>query len=247
MSKLQQRLMRELQQNRAIQIVHTDEWSIPIRTVDVTYKPVQRSTMDVLMTMLLVSMQEIDFSTPQEFSELLLVDVLFIEDLITIMKRAGLIDQQESVYQLTVKGQQQLAQGVFEEELDEEVATLFFSPCHHAFLKVDEGRTEDYDELPELYRYLDKEAEQQFEDSQLIEALQQDEEATASSQKVIAQIVQAEAKQINDSPCLEFVLYDKEQDILYARIWNVLLHQWDHVLEQQLTAKEQLQWRERYK
>lgn len=63
--------------------------------------------------------------------------------------------------------------------------------------------------MPELYRYIDKEAEQQeqFEESMVIAALQEvDEEEEGNSQKVIANIVQTEAQQINDSPCLEFVL-----------------------------------------
>lgn len=248
MSKLQQRLQRELQQNRNIKIVKMAEWCIPIRTVDVTYEPVRRSTMDVLMTMLLLSIQEADFGNTQELSELLLVDPLFIEDLISLMLRVNLVKNEDDFYRLTEKGQQQLGRGIFEEELEEETSTLYFSPCHQAFLTVDTNNDE-YDELPELYRYIDKEAEQQeqFEESMVIAALQEvDEEEEGNSQKIIAKIVQTEAQQINDSPCLEFVLYDKEQDILFVRVWNTLLNQWDHRLEQQLADKEQLTWREQY-
>ncbi|MDM5246245.1 hypothetical protein [Lysinibacillus sp. G4S2] len=251
MSKLQQRLMRELQQNRNIKIVKTDEWCIPIRTVEVTYEPVRRSTMDVLMTMLLISIQEADFASTQDLSELLLVDPLFIEDLVSLMSRVSLIEQQENFYRLTFKGQQQLERGIFEEELDVEMANLYYSPCHLAFLAVDEDNMEEYDDLPKLYRYVDQEAEkqEQFEEAMLIDALQQgdDEEAGAgASQKIISKIVQTDAKQINDIPCLEFVLHDKEQDIVFVRVWNALLNQWDPNLEQQLTEKEQLQWREKY-
>ncbi|KPN94931.1 hypothetical protein [Lysinibacillus sp. ZYM-1] len=248
MSKLQQRLMRELQQNRNIKIVKTAEWCIPIRTVDVTYEPVRRSTMDVLMTMLLLSIQEADFGSTQELSELLLVDPLFIEDLTSLMVRVGLMKNEEDYFRLTEKGQQQLEQGVFEEELEVEASTLYFSPCHQSFLTIDVNNDE-YDELPELYRYVDREAEQQeqFEESLIMAALQEvDEEETGNSQKIIARIVQVEAQQINDSPCLEFVLYDKEQEILFVRVWNTILNQWDHHLEQQLTDKEQLIWREQY-
>lgn len=240
--------MRELQQNRNIKIVKMAEWCIPIRTVDVTYEPVRRSTMDVLMTMLLLSIQEADFGNTQELSELLLVDPLFIEDLISLMLRVNLVKNEDDFYRLTEKGQQQLGRGIFEEELEEETSTLYFSPCHQAFLTVDTNNDE-YDELPELYRYIDKEAEQQeqFEESMVIAALQEvDEEEEGNSQKIIAKIVQTEAQQINDSPCLEFVLYDKEQDILFVRVWNTLLNQWDHRLEQQLADKEQLTWREQY-
>lgn len=240
--------MRELQQNRNIKIVKTAEWCIPIRTVDVTYEPVRRSTMDVLMTMLLLSIQEADFGSTQELSELLLVDPLFIEDLTSLMVRVGLMKNEEDYFRLTEKGQQQLEQGVFEEELEVEASTLYFSPCHQSFLTIDVNNDE-YDELPELYRYVDKEAEQQeqFEESLIMAALQEvDEEETGNSQKIIARIVQVEAQQINDSPCLEFVLYDKEQEILFVRVWNTILNQWDHHLEQQLTDKEQLIWREQY-
>ncbi|QIC48257.1 hypothetical protein GAG94_14900 [Lysinibacillus sphaericus] len=248
MSKLQQRLMRELQQNRNIKIINTAEWCIPIRTVDVTYEPVRRSTMDVLMTMLLLSIQEADFGSVEELSELLLVDPLFIEDLISLMIRVGLMKNEEGFFKLTEKGQQQLEQGIFEEELEVEASTLYFSPCHQSFLTSDVNNDE-YDELPELYRYVDKEAEQQeqFDETLIIAALQEvDEEETGNSQRIIARVVEVEAQQINDSPCLEFILYDKEQDILFVRVWNMLLNQWDRHLEQQLTDKEQLMWREQY-
>ncbi|UZM99928.1 hypothetical protein OL548_08135 [Lysinibacillus sp. MHQ-1] len=96
---------------------------------------------------------------------------------------------------------------------------------------------------------MDKEAEQQeqFDETLIIAALQEaDEEETGNSQRIIARVVEVEAQQINDSPCLEFILYDKEQDILFVRVWNMLLNQWDRHLEQQLTDKEQLMWREQY-
>ncbi|MEA0553866.1 hypothetical protein U1P98_02685 [Lysinibacillus irui] len=249
MSKLQQRLMRELQQNRNIKIVKTAEWCIPIRTVEVMYEPVRRSTMDVLMTMLLISIQEADFESTLELSELLLVDPLFIEDLVSLMVRVNLMKKEDNYYSLTEKGQLQLEQGIFEEELEIEKTTLYFSPCHQSFLTIDADNREEYDDLPELYRYIDKKAEQQeqFEESLVIAALQEEnEEEVGNSQKVITKIVQTEAQQINDSPCLEFVLYDKEQDILFVRVWNTFLNRWDHYLEQQLTDKEQLTWREQY-
>lgn len=249
MSKLQQRLIRELQQNRNIKIVKTAEWCIPIRTVEVTYEPVRRSTMDVLMTMLLISIQEADFESTLELSELLLVDPLFIEDLVSLMVRVNLMKKEDNLYRLTEKGRRQLEQGIFEEELEIEKTTLYFSPCHQSFLSINADNRDEYDELPELYRYIDKKAEQQeqFEETMVIAALQEEnEEEVGNSQKVITKIVQTEAQQINDSPCLEFVLYDKEQDILFVRVWNMLLNQWDHYLEQQLTDKEQVTWRKQY-
>ncbi|MEK5330155.1 hypothetical protein [Lysinibacillus sp. FSL W8-0992] len=247
MLKLQQRLIRELQQNRHVKIVKSTEWCIPVRTIEVTYEPIRRSTMDVLMKMLLISMQEANFQNVQELSELLLVDPLFIEDLVSLMSRVRLIEQTDGFYRLTSKGEQQLEHGIFEEELEVETATLLFSPCHQAILPVGEEAIEEYDELPEPYRYVDKDAEQQehFDEEMMLAALQQEEEES-SSQKIVATIVTSDAKQINDIPCLEFVLFNKEQNIVYVRVWNTLLNQWDEKLEQQLTEKEQLQWREQY-
>ncbi|WP_409367778.1 hypothetical protein [Lysinibacillus sp. 38-6] len=247
MLKLQQRLMRELQQNRHVKIMKSTDWCIPIRTIEVTYEPIRRSTMDVLMQMLLISMQEANFQNVEELSELLLVDPLFIEDLVSLMSRVRLIEQADGFYRLTPKGEQQLARGILEEELEVETATLLFSPCHQAILPAGEEDIEEFDELPEPYRYVDKEAEQQeqFDEAMLLEALQQEEEAT-SAQKIVETIVSAQAQQINDIPCLQFILYDKEKNIVYVRVWNTLLNQWDEKLEQQLTEKEQLQWREQY-
>lgn len=248
MLKIQQRLMRELQQNRHVKIVKSTDWCIPIRTIEVTYEPIRRSTMDVLMQMLLISMQEAKFQNVQELSELLLVDPLFIEDLVSLMSRVRLIEQSEGFYTLTPKGQQQLARGIFEEELEVETATLLFSPCHQAILPAGEEDIEEFDELPAPYRYVDKEAEQQeqFDEAMLLIALQQEEQEASSSQKIIETIVTSEAKQINDIPCLEFLLYDKDQDIIYVRVWNTLLNKWDEELERQLTDQEQPQWRAQY-
>lgn len=241
--------MKELQQNRHVKILEKKEWSIPIRTVEVTYEPIRRSTMDVLMKMLLISMQEAEFRDAHELSELLLVDPLFIEDLVSLMSRVRLIEQVSRFYQLTPKGEQQLERGVFEEELDLQTASLLYSPCHHEFLPANVKSLEEYDELPDPYRYVDREAEQQehFEETAIIVALQQEgEDEPVSLQTIIETITKVEAKQINDIPCLEFIIHNKEQDIIYVRVWNTLLNHWDEVLEQQLTTQEQLQWRNQY-
>lgn len=250
MSKLQQRLIKEIQQNHQVEIVENNQWSIPIRTVEVTYEPIRRSTMDVLMTMLLISMQEADFRDAKELSELLLVDPLFIDDLVLIMLRVRLIEKVDDYYRLTIKGTAQLERGIFEEELDLETASLLYSPCHEAFLTGDLESIEEFDELPPLYRYVDEEAERKdtFDDNEIIEALTKEEsleEDTHSvSQTIISAITATNATQINDIPCFEFIVYDKAQDIYYARVWNTLLIHWDEALEQQLNEKERLKWRE---
>ena len=253
MSKIQQRLVKEIQQNRHVKIIKRDQWCIPVRTVEVTYEPMRRTTMDVLMTMLLISMQEADFRDAKELSELLLVDPLFIEDLVSIMLRVRLIEKVEGTYRLTPKGTLQLERGIFEEELEKETANLLYSPCHEDFLTGDLESIEEFDELPPLYRYVDEEAERKdtFEESLLIDALtkenKEEEDNSSSAQIIISSIISSNATQINDIPCFEFIVYNQEKDIYYARVWNTLLDHWDEVLENQLTEKEKLKWRKESK
>ena len=166
------------------------------------------------------------------------------------MLRVRLIEKVDDYYRLTIKGTAQLERGIFEEELDLETASLLYSPCHEAFLTGDLESIEEFDELPPLYRYVDEEAERKdtFDDNEIIEALTKEEsleEDTHSvSQTIISAITATTATQINDIPCFEFIVYDKAQDIYYARVWNTLLIHWDEALEQQLNEKERLKWRE---
>ena len=96
---------------------------------------------------------------------------------------------------------------------------------------------------------MDEEAERRdtFEDSLLIEALtkekKEEEDTSTSAQIIISTIISYSATQINDIPCFEFIVYDQEKDIYYARVWNTLLNHWDEILEHQLTEKEKLKWR----
>ena len=78
----------------------------------------------------------------------------------------------------------------------------------------------------------------------LIEALQKSdtESDEGDTQKVVAEIVSTTDLHIDDVPCLEYILYNRDKDIVYARVWNTLLSQWDEKLENQLNEKERLKW-----
>ncbi len=47
--------------------------------------------------------------------------------------------------------------------------------------------------------------------------------------------------------CIEFRLYNKAEDTIYARVWNTLLGHWDEIIEAQLNEKERKKWRSSYK
>ncbi len=65
-------------------------------------------------------------------------------------------------------------------------------------------------------------------------------------QTFITSIESKKTIQINDIPCMQFVIYNKEKDLLYVRVWNTLTGHWDETLEKLLTEKELLKWREEY-
>lgn len=250
MQELEKRLKRELQQNMKSSILHSAKWSIPVHSLEVEFISVKRTKMDVLMKMMLLTFQKTEMENATDLSELLLVEPLFIQDLIELMLRTRLIERREGIYRLTEKGVHQLEHGIFEEAQDPETSNVLYSPSHEAFLKGEVHTVDNVDEL-EIYRYVKEgylDEELSFEDEQLIEALRMSgaEDGEGEVRTVLSEIVTMTDLYIDDIPCLEFILYNQDEDIVYARVWNTLLEQWDEKLENQLNDKERLEWRSRY-
>lgn len=250
MKALEKRLQREVLQNGKVEILKNSSWCVPVQTIDVTYQPVKRLKMDILMKMTLLTFQQAEISNATELAELLLVEDLFIQDLLSSLTKTGLIEKGEEYYLLTSKGKIQLENGVFEEEQEIETQQLLYSACHEAFLPVEIDQMNEYDELPDLFRYASEEPEEtlKFVEDELIEVLQnsRESEEEGEEQTVITEVLSKEAQQINDIPCLEFILYNREQDLLFVRVWNTLVSQWDEKLEKLLIEKEVVKWREEY-
>ncbi|KQL37293.1 MULTISPECIES: hypothetical protein [Bacillaceae] len=250
MRELENRLKRELQQNLNVKIMHSSMWSIPVHSIEAEFICVKRTKMDVLMKMMLIAFQKTTKINAEELSELLLVEQLFIQDLIDLMQRTLLLEKIESGYRLTDKGNQQLANGIFEEEQKPETNNILYSPSHEAFLEGELKEATGEEEL-EVYRYVKEgylDEELSFEDETLINALRINgaESGEGDVQTVLSEIVSSTDLYIDDIPCIEFILYDKKQDIIYARVWNTLLERWDEKLENQLNEKERLDWRKTY-
>lgn len=251
MHNMEKRLKNQLQQNSKVKIINSDRWSMPIHSVEVEYTPVKRTKMDILMKMMLISFQKAAIANAKQLSELLLVEQLFIEDLIDIMRRTGLIEKRDDSFTLTAKGIQQLENGVFEEEQEMESQVVLYSICHGAFLRGDIKPVMDGEDELETYRYTKEgylDEELSFENSMVIDALQTSSVETEEGdvQVVISEIQSTTELYIDDIPCFEFILYNKEEDILYARVWNTLLEKWDEKLENELNEKERVIWREKY-
>ncbi|OES44953.1 hypothetical protein [Domibacillus iocasae] len=239
MDKLEKRLRAGLLENAAVEIRHAAVWQLPVIGYDATFKRVKRLKMDILMKMLLLTFQQADIRRAASLSEMLLVEELFVADLIQKMQRTGLIRLEKEGYRLTAKGYEHLKRGIFEEEMKEEETELFYSPAHDAFWTEKVRGTEK--ERP-LYRYA---RDRSADADQMLRALAEREEGVLRDgfQTVVAEITNFNEQLTEHVLCLEFQLYNKEQDLFYARVWNTALNRWDETLEQQIEEQERLEWR----
>ncbi|WP_342577914.1 hypothetical protein [Psychrobacillus sp. FSL K6-2843] len=250
MQSLQNRLKQEIQQNSKLKIMESFLWCVPIHTIEVEYKRIKRTKMDVLMKIMLISFQKTDITSSMQLSELLLVENLFIDDLIDVMKKSGLIEKEEDSISLTSKGIQQLEEGIFEEEQEPGTQNILYSPSHEAFLKGEIKPASEGEELLEVYRYAKEEKKKLLlEDRLLLEAVEESKvEVTEGDAPliIISEIITSSELYIDDIPCLEYIVYNESDDLFFARVWNTLTDRWDEVLEEQLNEKERLNWRKKY-
>lgn len=239
MEKTIEKLRANLLENPAIEIKESAVWQLPVVTYTVRFKRVKRLKMDILMKMLLLAFKQADIRRAANLAEMLLVEELFIEDLIQKMLRSGLIQIEKEGYKLTEKGKMQLAEGIVEEEMDEEVTSLTYSPVHDAFW----SEIEEREEKEPLYRYP---SERRATREQILQALtEMDADRTDEEfQTPVSEVTSFEEKSTSYVTCLEFRLYNKAQDVFYARVWNTHLEHWDEVLEKQIEERERLEWRE---
>ena len=95
MNELKGRLTKELQQDFNVKIMDSLSWSLPVHSIEIAYQTVMRTKMDILMKMMLIAFEKADIATAEELSDILLVEQLFINDLIDKMTRTGVIEKRE--------------------------------------------------------------------------------------------------------------------------------------------------------
>ncbi len=249
MNALKKQLSNELQQDLNVKIMDSLLWGLPIHTVDIAFKTVLRTKMDILMKMMLITLQKSTEASIEELSDILLVDPLFIQDVIGKMHRGGLIEKKKSGFILTEAGNEQLATGVFEHEPEDGSVEILYSLCHEKFLNEELGEIESAE--IDHYRYIDEFNDWDstfFEETELREVIKdrEVEQVEGSVQKVVTAIGTVAEIRLDWIPCIEFRLYNKVEDSFYARVWNTLSSQWDEQLEKQLNAREVKSWRQAY-
>ena len=116
MDELKGRLTKELQQDFNVKIMDSLSWSLPVHSIEIAYQTVMRTKMDILMKMMLIAFGKAEIETAEELSDILLVEQLFINDLIDKMSRTGVIEKREGFYSLTDIGVRQFKTGIFVHE-----------------------------------------------------------------------------------------------------------------------------------
>ncbi|MFF5995013.1 nucleoside-diphosphate sugar epimerase [Lysinibacillus sp. KU-BSD001] len=245
LTTLQKQLASQLTQLDGAKIVHDMRFCIPVHTFKVTYHPVLKKPMDILMKMMLLSFQTGVFQDGETVADVLLVEPLFINDLLNKMIKTGLVEK-DTTLQLTPKGEKQLAEGVYEEELDAVSDVLQYSPLHESFLRGDIETVLDFDEFPDELSYASDMEVGQLDEQQMMELLTDQQEDEEELNTYVTSILSSEEIQINDVPCLAFILHNESEDALYARVYNTLTNEWDKQLEDVLHANERAMWKERY-
>ncbi|WP_252502193.1 hypothetical protein [Sporosarcina sp. Marseille-Q4943] len=244
MDELEKRLRDELLRDVNVKLLETAKWSLPIQLFDIEYETVKRTKMDILMKMLLVAFRTSRFSSAEELSDMLVVEPLFIEDIMERMDRAGMIKKSGGAYSLTETGRQQLESGIYVQPPEKAEATTHFSPTHGTFLVG-----EPMEGTEELYRHAANIRKlKEISDDEWRGALDQ---LDVTYQEGDVQLVVHAITSVNELegksiPCMEFRLHQTSEDRLYVRVWNTMTSQWDETLENEIMEKELAEWRENY-
>lgn len=241
----QEKLAKELLQNPNIEIKKQLQYSIPVHTLEVSYHPVVRNAMDILMKMMLLSFQKAKLQSPAILADILLVEPLFIHDLTNKMMHLQMI-QKEEHFTLTAKGLAQLQAGIFEEEMPLVSRHLQYSALHKDVLQGDIEDLLDIEQFPDSFPYMESEEIGELEEAMLVEQLQalesSDELAEDEVQTFITAIHATESIQINDVPVLCFVLYDQKEERYDVRVYNTLTNEWDTQVASIVFTHEKGNW-----
>lgn len=241
LSDLQRTLERELKQQKGIRIIRSSSWGLPVDKIHVVYTTVKRTTMDILMKMILLTAEKLDVSSPAAVADFLAVDPLFTENLCNKMLRADMIKKEQDGFSLTAAGRRHLEEGTFEHPPETDEKIFIYSSCHQAILCEDEG--EAFAGSSKRFRLAPQDEENKLEIKAVRSALEQSQAECPEYvlQTVIDQIENPVFMEENLTECFEFYLYNEEENIYFTRVWNPLTGQWDEQLEKMIDEKDPLQ------
>lgn len=231
MDALRKKLQREILQQADVEIKQSAQWGLPIERVKIPCTTIKRTTMDILMKMILLTVQKLDVSQPKKIAEFLAVEPLFVEDLCERMQVTEMIEYRRRAFRLTKVGIAQLQSGIYEHPPERQEKGFFYSSTHDALWCP--ARLEWEEETPFRLATKRKNGAESVSQESLRTALLQAgvEEAEGSLQVVIDKIEKPITQDDQLVPCLEFYVYSRTEDSYYTRVWNTLLERWDERLE----------------
>lgn len=245
MDKLRSDLRSNLTANPDVSILHEQVWGLPVVSFNVKFDRVKRFKMDILMKMLLFTFQETEIRRAAAVADMLFVEELFISDLIDKMQHRGLIQLGKKGYQLTAKGDEYLEKGIFEEELEAGKGLISYSAIHNEYQVSSESEKPAGEQSIAPYRYAVK-GKVKKERIQQVLAKETQSTDEQGSQILITEVVSCIERAVEQIPCIEFQLFDRKQDIYFARVWNTGSGRWDETLEKGIEEREVVGWRKKH-
>ncbi len=249
MQKKQETLRSELLQPKEIRLLEESEWALPAVRLAVSYTTVEKTTMDILMKMILLTLKQLPVGKGSEIAGMLGVDPLFVDDLLLMMERDGLARHNNS-WSITEKGTDQLEAGLYIHAEEQVKSVLTYCPLLQEFYEVaelssDSGAVESFRYATDAGLFDSAAVPRDRLSAFLGAALETGN--TADRTKVISGIAEVMVVGTAAVPCFEYRLYDETKDMLFARVWNTAAEQWDGRLEEIILAAERTEWRKRYK
>ncbi|WP_153731688.1 hypothetical protein [Sporosarcina obsidiansis] len=233
MESLRKKLQQEIHQQPDQQIQQSVIWGLPVQLVKVRYTTIKRTTMDILMKMILLTIQKLEVSDPKVVADFLAVEPLFIEDLVNRMQLTNMIRQRKEVFELTQVGVEQLQAGIYEHPAEKKEKNFYYSACHHAILCEEQEKPISANITP--FRLAKKQIneiedvdQEQWRDALLSAGA----ETTEGSLQMVLDNIETPTSIDNLLiPCVEFSVYNRVEKLYVTRVWNTLLQQWDERLE----------------
>jgi len=233
---LQKKLKQDLLKQPNLEIQGIDTWGLPMNRIELSYMTVKRTKMDVLMKMIMIIVQKMNISSPEQISTFLNVEPVFVEGIMNRLQLTTMIAKDETNFSLTETGLERLQAGVYESPPEQGKKRFIYSPCHQEIL----GDERDFNavEKIKIYRYREQtlHSATSLNQEQLTEALQtaEVESSEEARQVVITHIDPPKLIEGKLVPCIEFSILNKQEQSRFTRVWNTLLGEWDEALENQI-------------
>ncbi|OZS78169.1 hypothetical protein CF394_08020 [Tetzosporium hominis] len=246
MAEQQAKLKSQLLRNPVLTIVKEASWELPLWSFEVGYMPVRRFRLDILMRMMLHVIETLPVRRAIAIADILHVEELFIEDLLTKMQQNGLVELEKSGYSLTIQGTRQLQAGVCEELQEERFDQLLYSPVHSGFIPT-EFEIEVMEQPTNAFRFTQLDQRIDLNEDQLVEGIRgkmaEETEHVGDFVETVDALSSSDDGEVQWVTCYEFLVYDSKEQQHYVRVWNPAIGSWDATLEQAIEEQEAPTWK----